>query len=166
MHSFNSNNWDDEVDEFIEFGFTVAPGNIVDLENLIIATRSSPTGPGTIGLFTSLDAFATAIHTFNQGPGDNFVDTIVDLTSLASLISGPFSVRLMEIGDTQADGVGDTSGVGTFRVAEFLDDPTGAFLDVQFNGVVISVPELSAFAVWSILAAGVCAYWRRLSWLI
>jgi hypothetical protein len=163
LNSFNSNNWDDEIDEYIQFGFTVSPGNSVDLENLIIATRSSPTGPGTIGLFTSLDGFASAIHTFNQTPGDNFVNTVVDLTPLPALSPGPFLVRLIEIGDTQADGVGATLANGTFRVAEFASG--GSSLDVQFNGTIAAVPEVSTFAVWAFLALSVGACWKRIQLL-
>ena len=154
-NSFNSNNWDDEIDEYIEFGFTVGPGTSVDLQNLIIATRSTAAGPGTIGLFTSLDSFAAPVYTFAQSPGGNFVNNIVDLSSLPLLGPGTFAVRLYEIGDTQADGVGDTDASGTFLVAELLGSEI--FDDIQFNGTI--VPEFNSFIVWALL--GVCGYSTR-----
>lgn len=147
VHSFGSNNWDDQTaDEYIEFGFTVQAGTAVDLESLIIATRSSATGPGTIGLYTSLDGFASAIYTFVQ-PSASYLPSIVPLSALPTLTAGEFLVRLVEIGNTQADGVGDTSGVGTFRIGEYLDGDI--FVDVQFTGTF--VPETGAFVVWAVL---------------
>jgi hypothetical protein len=148
----------------MQFGFTVAAGFTVDLTNLIIATRSSATGPGMMGLFTSLDGFTTAVHTFNQSPGANFVNTAVDLTSLALITPGPFSVRLIEIGNTQADGIGATASTGTFRISEFSSDGGTTFVDVQFNGSITApsvVPEASAFLVWSTICGSVLAGWRR-----
>ena len=41
-------------DDYVQFGFTVGAGFSVSLDDLIIATRSSNTGPGTLQL--------TAIH--------------------------------------------------------------------------------------------------------
>jgi hypothetical protein len=163
--SFNSNNWDDEVDEFIEFGFTVLPGFTVDLTNLIIGTRSSATGPGTIGLFTSLDGFAAAVHTIVQ-PSESFISSTLDLTSLPTLGPGTFSVRLIEIGDTAANGSGPTQGVGTFRLFE---PPSGqTTIDVHFNGDFggAAVPEASAITVWLTLLVGACLGWtQRRRWL-
>jgi hypothetical protein len=86
------------------------------------------------------------------------VNTTVDLTSLPSLTAGFFAVRLIEIGDTQADGAGDTGGAGTFRIADFFVS-AGNTLDVQFNGTITNggaVPEVSTFVVWMALIVGVC----------
>jgi hypothetical protein len=137
-NSLNSRGWASiSPDDYVEFGFSVGSGFFVTLDELIIATRSSNTGPGTLGIFTSFDGFASPIATLIQ-PGDDFLDSVIDLSALGPVM-GNFSVRLLEIGNTQADGVGTTADGGTFRVVDFLDS-SGAFVDTQFTGT-LQVPD-------------------------
>lgn len=138
--SMNSRGWGgSDADDFFEFGFTVAAGFEATLKDLIIGTRSSNTGPGTIGVYTNLDGFAAPVATIVQ-PGGTQENSIIDLSSLAP-VTGLFSVRLIEVGDTQADGVGATSNSGTFRVADFFDG--SSHTDSQFTGTVsASAPSL------------------------
>jgi 2',3'-cyclic-nucleotide 2'-phosphodiesterase (5'-nucleotidase family) len=132
-NSMNSNGWDSQAaDDYFEFGFNVAAGFNATLDNLIIGTRSSNTGPGTLGLYTSLDSFTNPVHTFVQ-QGSNFLNSIIDLSGLGT-VSGDFRVRIQEIGNTQADGSGSTSGGGTFRIVDHFD--SGVFSDTQFTGSV------------------------------
>jgi hypothetical protein len=137
-NSLNSRGWGSmSPDDYVEFGFSVSSGFFVSLDDLIIATRSSNTGPGTLGIFTSLDGFSIPVATLIQ-PGDGFLDSVIDLSALGPVM-GTFSVRLLEIGNTQADAVGTTSDGGTFRVVDFLG-PAG-FVDTQFTGTVqVPVP--------------------------
>jgi 2',3'-cyclic-nucleotide 2'-phosphodiesterase (5'-nucleotidase family) len=130
-NAFSSTGWNgvDAGDHF-QFGFTVAPGHSVDLNQLVIATRSSSTGPGTLGLYWSGDNYTAPLHTFVQNDTATN-DVIVDLSALRA-ITGTATFRLIEIGDTQADGVGATASGGTFRVAEFGNGTH----DVQFTGSV------------------------------
>jgi hypothetical protein len=48
-------------------------------------------------------------------------------------------MRLIELGNTQADGSGDTTAAGTFRIANFSDG-TDLFA-VQLLGTTVAVPE-------------------------
>jgi hypothetical protein len=170
-NSMNSRNWDeapaanpsDDLD-YIQFGFDVEDGFCVVLDQLIIGTRSSNTGPGTVGVFTNLDGYALPVSTLVQ-PGDGFLDSIIDLSGLGA-VAGAFDIRLIEIGNTQADGDGDTGSTGTFRVVDFLDDNLG-FIDTQITGRVIvkDVPDPGSTGLLGLLAlSGLAAlrrYWRR-----
>ncbi|MCP5279941.1 MAG: PEP-CTERM sorting domain-containing protein [Thiobacillus sp.] len=144
-NSLNTKGWDGaNGDDYISFGFSVAQGLEVDLDSLVIGSKSSSTGPGTIGLFHNGDNFTTALTTFVQD-GANYVNAIVDLSNLASL-TGTVEFRLYEVGDTQADGVGATSSAGTFRVAEYTDGAN--FTNLQINGAVAApVPEPETYAL-------------------
>jgi hypothetical protein len=155
-NSLNSRGWASiSADDYVEFGFDVGSGFFVSLDDLIIATRSSNTGPGTVGIFTSLDGFTIPIATLIQ-PGEVFVDSVIDLSALGPVM-GSFSVRLLEIGNTQADGVGNTADGGTFRVVDFLG--SAGFVDTQFTGTL----QVPAPPTLSLLAAGFIAavFWRR-----
>jgi hypothetical protein len=144
-NSFNSRGWNAApvlppgLDlDYVQFGFDVDPGFSVNLDTLIIGTRSSNTGPGTIGVYTSLDGFAVPVATLLQ-PGEAFVNSVIDLSALGS-VTGAFDIRLIEIGNTQADGIGVTTSTGTFRVVDFFDGNT--FSDTQITGTTTaSIPE-------------------------
>ncbi|WP_158521138.1 PEP-CTERM sorting domain-containing protein [Fuerstiella marisgermanici] len=144
--SFNSNGWDSPppispsaADEYFSFGFTVDGATSVVLSDLTISTRSSDTGPGTLGLYSNLDNFTASLHTFTQS-GTTPLDPIIDLSSLGTLTNQTVEFRLIEIGNTQADGTGTTSGGGTFRVTNF---ERSASQPITFSGTISAVPEPS-----------------------
>lgn len=129
--------------EYFSFGFTVAPGFSVDLAGLAIGTRSSNTGPGTLGLFYNGDGFTTNLFTFNQAPGSNFVNSLIDLSSLPAL-SGNVEFRIIEIGNNAAAG-GSTASAGTLRLTSYFEN--GQFnRTMQFTGEVIPTPGAIALA--------------------
>ncbi len=137
-NSMNSNGWSgSDPGDYFEFGLSIDVGYQADLTELIIGTRSSNTGPGTIGVYTNQDGFSSAVATIIQ-PGNTFVNSVIDLTSLGT-VTGDLILRLIEIGDTQADGVGATSGGGTFRVVDFFDGSD--FSDSRVEGTVSLIPE-------------------------
>jgi hypothetical protein len=143
-NSLNAAGWSGDAGDYFEFGFSVAPGYKVDLDDLFIGTRSSGTGPGTIGVFTSLDGFTNPVATYNQAPGSNFVNSQSDLSALPD-ITGNFVARIMAIGNTSANG-GTIGGSGTFRVTGFF---AGGTFDrnMQLTGTVSAVPEPSTFVL-------------------
>ena len=141
-NAFSSRGWDDDDDgDYIQFGFSVDTSYQVSLEELWIGTRSSGTGPGTIGVYTSLDGYSNPIYSITQNNTD-YSNSIIDMESLGT-ITGDFSVRLYEIGNTQADGEGETAGTGTFRIVDYYD---GTYIDTHFEGIISSVPVPGA--VW------------------
>ncbi len=145
-NSFSASGWSGQASDYFSFGFTVDSGYSVDLSNLTIATRSSNTGPGSVGLYSSLDGFTTALYTFSQAPGSNYVNSIVDLSVLQDL-TGSVEFRLAQIGSAAANG-GATGGAGTFRISEYNDN--GNYLNVAFAGdvnAVAAVPEPETYAM-------------------
>jgi hypothetical protein len=149
-NAMSSIGWDGiNSDDYIEIGFSVLDGYEVTLDELWIGTRSSNTGPGTIGYYSSLDGYTNPFFTSPQT--GSYVNSIIDLSGLGS-VTGDFYVRLFEIGDTQADGSGATSGAGTFRITDHYN--TGTYTDVQFTGTTSPVPVPGA--VW-LLGGGLIA---------
>lgn len=150
-NSINASGWTGEATDYFAFGFTVGAGYQVDLNSLFIGTRSSNTGPGTMGLYYSGDGFANTVATFSQAPGSNFVNTVVDLTALAN-VSGVVEFRLAAIGSTAANG-GATSSAGTFRITAYF---VGGIFDhnLGFSGDVIPTPGSATLAALGVAAMG------------
>lgn len=154
--SFNSTWWNgDESEDYVEFGFTVDAGYQVDLSALLLSTYSSFSGPANLQLFASTDGFTSPLHTFVQ-PSNTSVSSNIDLSSLPT-ITGAFSVRIYEFGNTTADGTGITASAGSFRISNYLNH-TDNF--VRFEGEITevtttgnpSVPEAQSLLVWGFLA--------------
>ena len=124
--------------EYVQFGFTVDAGYTVSLNSLAIGTRSSNTGPGTIGLFSSVDGFASPLRSITQ-PSLTNVFTTIDLSNLAGL-TGTIGFRFYEIGNT-APNTSATTSAGTFRLINF--DSNGIVLDGQVTPVVAVPFEFS-----------------------
>jgi hypothetical protein len=145
-NSFSASGWESAVaaptsTEYFEFGFNVDPGYVVDVSELYVGTRSSGTGPGTIGLFSSVDSFAAPIATWAAGNA-TFVNQIVNLSALPDL-AGNVRFRLYEVGNSAANGSGATSNAGTFRVTAYFAN--GVFdRDFQIVGTVNAIPEASS----------------------
>lgn len=148
-NSFNSAGWTGEETDFIEFGFSVDTGLFTTLDSLFIGSRSSNTGPGTIGVFTSLDGFANEVFSIQQS-GTSFTNSIIDFSGLGPIV-GDFTVRLIQIGTTSAGG-GTTGEFGTFRVGDFFSD--GEFTTLQFTGTVGVIPEPSSIVLMGLGVAG------------
>jgi hypothetical protein len=142
-NSISASAWSGQATDYFGFGFTVAEGYQADLISLVIGTRSSATGPGTMGLFHSGDGFASALYTFNQAPGSNYVNSIVDLSALIGL-TGKVEFRVAQIGTTSANG-GTTGTAGTFRISEYYDGVS--YTNLQLNGSVAAVPEPETYAM-------------------
>ena len=143
--SFNSTGWGStDASDYFSFGFSIDGGYAVELDSLLTGTRASNTGPGTIGLYSSLDGFADPIGMINQ-PGSTAVNSIIDLTGLG-VITGSIEFRLMEIGNTQADGSGNTSDSGTFRMTDYLGGPSP--LHTQLTGMVLPEPVPLPASLW------------------
>ena len=154
-NSMNSKGWSGSDDgDYIEFGFSVADGYSVTLDELWIGSRSSNTGPGSLGVYTSLNGYSSSMYTIVQ-EGTDYTNSIINLSSLGA-ITGDFFIRLYEIGDTQADGSGSTSGSGTFRITNYYD---GDYTNVSFFGEATSAAVPLPGAVWLLFAgfAGLAA---------
>lgn len=134
--SMNARGWNGEATDYFSFGFTVANGYSVDLDTLVIGTKSSNSGPGSMGLYYSGDQFARALYIFNE-TGATSLNDIVDLAALSQL-TGTVEFRVMQMGSIAANG-GETSSSGTFRIAEYSDGVTST--NLQLTGTVAAIPE-------------------------
>lgn len=142
-NSFNSTAW--AIGDYVSFGFEVDSGYTVDLTNLLITTRASNTGPGTLGLYYSGDGFTSPLTTISQS-GASDSNSTVDLSALTGL-TGTIEFRLAQIGTISANG-GTVASGGTLRVQNFSIGP----VPVQFNGTVAAIPEPTAALFGSLLA--------------
>jgi MYXO-CTERM domain-containing protein len=137
-NSMNAVGWTGQATDYFSFGFTVGSGDSVNLSSLSIGTRASSTGPGSVGLFYSVNNYSVALATITQGSGA-FVNSVIDLSALQGL-TGTVEFRLMAIGTNSAAG-GTTVSGGTFRMSNFfsgspLVDQGGFF----FTGEVVPAP--------------------------
>lgn len=152
-HSISASGWDDmSANDYFTFGFTVDAGFSVDLTSLTIATRSSNTGPGFLGLFYSGDGFSSNLHTFTN-VGTAFTNSIVNLSSLTGL-TGSVEFRVMSLNTVSANG-GTVGSAGTMRISEYFDGSD--FHAVHFSGSVIPTP--GAVALFGL--AGLAGLRRR-----
>jgi len=137
-NSMNASGWTGQATDYFSFGFTVGSGDSVNLSSLSIGTRASGTGPGSVGLFYSLNNYSAALATITQGNG-TFVNSVINLSALQGL-TGTVEFRLMAIGTNSAGGGTTTSG-GTLRMTNFFSgspsvDQGGFF----FTGEVVPAP--------------------------
>lgn len=154
-NGFAATGWTGQATDYFSFGFIVDDDFIVDLASLSIGTRSSGTGPGTIGVYYSGDNFTTALGTITQGNGTN-VNTVIDLSSLTDL-TGLVEFRLMAIGTNSAAG-GTTASSGSFRVTNYFENSVNQN-GFYVLGSVAEIPAPGAFALLGI--AGVVGARRR-----
>ncbi|MCE2948057.1 MAG: VPLPA-CTERM sorting domain-containing protein [bacterium] len=148
-NSFSASGWN--PGEYFSLGFTVADGYKVSLDRMYLGSRSSSTGPGTMALYYSGDGCSTALATFNQSPGGNFVNSIVDLAALANLV-GTVEFRIGMVAGAAANG-GAVGSAGTFRVGGYFEN--GLFeRDLQFTGTTEAVGAVVPLpaAAWLMLA--------------
>jgi len=142
-NSINSSGWalgdGDDADDFFSLTFDVAAGKSVNLDQLIIGTDASNTGPRDLGLFVNADGFTNPVALWSTTP--SFSNDILDLSSVTGL-TGSVEFRIFAVNDIQADGDGSISNGGTLRIVDFFDN--GDFIDTQFSGTVVPTPGAAA----------------------
>jgi hypothetical protein len=149
-NSISASGWTGDATDYFSFGLTIANGFSANLDSLYLGSRSSGTGPGTVGIFSSLDNYTTAIATISQAPGSNFVNSIVNLSGLGT-VSGTVEFRVYAIGTGSANG-GTTGSAGTFRLSAYFAN--GGFdRNLQITGDVIPTPGSLALLGFAGLAA-------------
>jgi len=154
-NSMNTKGWDaTNSNDYLQFSLTVESGYTVTLGDLWIGTKSSGTGPGTMGFYSSADNYVNAFHTVIQD-GTNYYNETIDLSFLGP-VSGSFAIRLYEVGNTQADGSGDTSSTGTFRVTDYTDTSGSSYIyhNIGISGSVAPVSSVPVPAAAWLLGTG------------
>lgn len=153
-NAFTSTGWATNIDGtptvlneagYVEIGLSLAAGLSATLDELIIGTRSSTSGPSQIGVFASTDGYTTAIATIDEN--SNFSNSVISLASVGA-ITGEFKLRFMNTGgvtpaDPSVPGEEDMDLDSTWRIASFFN--AGDFTDPQITGTV--VPEPASLAL-------------------
>jgi|GEM_PF-6332073 len=140
-NSINSNGWNAGDDRFFTFGFTVTPGQLVDLTELQIGTSASNTGPRDMALVYSGDNFSTPLAEWTQPA--TFLNQIIDLSSLQNL-SGDVEFRIISTSSVSANG-GTVGSGGTSRVTNYFEGGnTGAtrFVGIIKDAAGVVIPRL------------------------
>ena len=155
-NSMNTKGWNGtNTDDYIQFSLTVESGFTATFGDFWIGTKSSSTGPGTMGFYSSVDNYSNAFYTVIQD-GTTYKNDTIDLSFLGP-ISGSFSIRLYEIGDTQADGDGSTYSGGTFRVTDYTDTSGSSYIyyNIGISGTVAPVSAVPVPAAAWLLGSGI-----------
>lgn len=153
-NSFNSAGWTGEATDFLSMGFDLNPGYTATLTGFQFGTRSSGTGPGTVGVYASADGGSEVLLTTLIQSGTAFLDTDFVLGTPLTVTSD-LTIRLRQIGTTSANG-GTTGSAGTFRIADYSPDGGTTFADVTLFGFAV-VPEPATY--WgSLTALAACGY--------
>jgi hypothetical protein len=149
--SINANGFNGQANDYFSFGLNVASGLTASVNQLLIGTRSSNTGPGFVNLLASLDGGAfTTIATFAQS-GTN--DLYQNLTFGALTAVNNIEFRLMAANTTSANG-GTVAPGGTFRVENYVSGVTTT--PVSINGTVApsAVAAVPEPATWAMMIVG------------
>ncbi|PRY87131.1 T9SS-dependent choice-of-anchor J family protein [Mongoliibacter ruber] len=149
LNSISGSNWSIGENAYFEFGLTVDEGFEAKMAELLIATRSSNTGPGDLALRYSLDNFESDLITWSNS-GITFSNLRLDLSELPAL-TGSVRFRILVISNISANG-GTLASGGTLRVANLFEE--GVSIPVQFTGSlaeseVIPPAEPEKFIEWN-----------------
>jgi len=145
--NYNSAGWNN-AGQYVQLGFTTT--SEWDVTSLLLATRSSATGPGLMDVNASVDggAFVTVAQ-INQAPGANYIDQLLPLNLL---VNSSLVIQFTPDNNTDAAGTGTIGVNGTWRIGDY-ENSSGAFSPITLSGS--AVPEPSSIIVLGIGLAGV-----------
>jgi hypothetical protein len=157
VNSMNSSGWN-LANANYSFGFTIQPGKVVTVDQIILTSRSSATGPGFINLLASVDGgAATTVATITQ-TSTNFNDEFLAITPVTAKSSLTFF--FVAANQTSAGG-GMIGSAGTFRIGDY--NPAGTPTPFTINGTIstAAVPEPSAIVLGGLSAVVMAGVWAR-----
>ena len=158
-NSFAASGWDDNsARDYFTFSFFVAPGYQVTLTDLLIATRSSGTGPGSLWLYYNYTGTLDLIRaTFTQS-GSTTLNTDVDLANLTVTGRATFTIlRDPFVGSASGGAVAPS---GTFRIANYTDPDTSVISPITFLGTVTRVSPYGDFNYDGVVDTRDYSVWR------
>ena len=150
--SINANGFNSEATDFFSFGLNFTTGFTGSVNQILLGSRSSATGPGFVNLLASIDNGAfTAVGTFAQPTTDLYQSfSFSPLFATSSIV-----FHLAAANQTSASG-GTVAPPGTFRIENYVVGSTNT--PVSINGTVMpfaaAVPEP---ATWGMMILGMGA---------
>lgn len=145
-NSINSAGWN-RAGAAYTFGFTVNSGYTASVNQLILSSRSSATGPGFLSVQASVDGGAYMMVGSITQSGTSYNDEYLSITPLSGITSD-VDFRLVAANQTSAGG-GTIGSAGTFRVGDY--NPSGTPTPFTIGGAVslvqLAVPEPGTLAV-------------------
>ncbi len=159
-NSFAASGWDDNSSrDYFTFSFFVAPGYQVTLTDLLIATRSSSTGPGSLWLYYNYTGTLDIVReTFTQS-GTTTLNSDVDLANLTVTGRATFTIYRDSFAASASGGAVAPSG--TFRIANYTDPLTSAVSPITFLGTVSRIDQSGDFDGNGAVDAADYVAWRE-----
>ena len=158
-NSMNSSGWNKTGANY-SFGFTIQPGKEVTVDQIILTSRSSATGPGFINVEAQIDGGAlTTVASITQR-STNFNDEFLSITP----VTAKSSLTFFFVTANQISANGGTIGsAGAFRIGDY--NPANSPTPFTVNGTIatLSAPEPSSMMLASagLAVVGVALRSRR-----
>jgi hypothetical protein len=159
-NSFAASGWDDNSShDYFTFSFFVAPGYQVTLTDLLIATRSSSTGPGSLWLYYNYTGTLDIVReTFTQS-GTTTLNSDVDLANLTVTGRATFTIYRDSFAGSASGGAVAPSG--TFRIANYTEPNTSVVSPITFLGTVSRINPSGDFNGDGLVDASDYDAWRN-----
>lgn len=162
-NSINASGWTNAGAAYT-FGFNVASGYVATVNQLVLTSRSSATGPGALSVQASVNGGTYLTVASIMQTGTAFNDEMLSITSLTGITSG-VTFRIVATNQVSAGG-GTTGSGGTFRIGDY--NPAGTPTPFSINGTIAalaatSVPEPTSLFMLTAGIAGLLGVRRRLT---
>jgi hypothetical protein len=159
-NSFAASGWDDDSShDYFTFSFFVAPGYQVTLTDLLIATRSSSTGPGSLWLYYNYTGTLDIVRETFMQSGTTTLNSDVDLANLTVTGRATFTIYRDSFAGSASGGAIAPSG--TFRIANYTDPVTSVVSPITFLGTVSRIDQSGDFNGDDMVDAADYVAWRK-----
>lgn len=103
---------------YIEFSVSAAAGHKLNLNSLYFFRQASNSAPGQLAIRYSTDGFATTNYVQYAAPASPTTGAYLtwDFADFSTPVGGTVTFRLYPYGTQRADGTGNASATGTFRI--------------------------------------------------